>query len=135
MKRDVVRKTKIGTLLGCVLLATACATVEEPNTPEALVRRLATERLNALRAGDYAKALSYANPSYRLLNGVDQYRSRYGGAENWKGAEVDNVSCDPERCRVRLLITYRMAQLEVENTRPLDELWIAIDGQWYIFEG
>jgi hypothetical protein len=31
-------------------------------------------------------------------------------------------------------LTYVMLQMNIENTRPVEETWIAVDGQWWKFE-
>ena len=135
MKCDVVRKSKLAALFGCALLFAACdSSAPVDNSPEAQVTRRSTEMLDALLAADFDKALSYANSYYRMTTTPSQYRSRYGGVGSWTKAQVTSAVCEAERCRVRVLLTYRTLQ-NVETTRPLDEVWIALDGQWYLFEG
>lgn len=132
--RLCTRRVRVGAWVASVILSAGCGTVGLPSTPEELVASRATERLNAMLAGDFEKALGYTNSSFRQVTSADEYQLRYSGAANWTDAKVDRVVCEDERCEVRVLVSYRMVTPTVVNTRPLDQVWISVDGQWFMYE-
>ena len=126
------RLSTVGLVFAAVLVA-GCSS-EPPATPEERVATRAQERLAALMSGDFDKALEYTTPTFRQSSSAGAYRSRYGGVGNWTEAIVEQVACEPESCSVRLQVTYQMTRPKMENTRPLDEVWILAEGEWYIYE-
>lgn len=126
---------KGGALIACFILLAGCDTVDSEGTPEETVTERAAARLNALFTGDFETALAYTSPGYRQTSSVNQYRLKYAGVGNWTGVNVESVTCDAERCAVRALVSYRLPRPAITNTRPIDEVWIPVDGQWYIYEG
>jgi hypothetical protein len=123
-------------LLACVAL-TACTSVSV-STPQDQVRQRAGERWQALVAGEFSRAYTYATPSFRAAVGVDNYRNRFGSAVVWLGSEVVEVKC-PEvtKCVAHVRIDYRplMARKIVDKMAALtEETWLFEDGQWWIFQ-
>ncbi|WP_151702572.1 hypothetical protein [Nitrincola alkalilacustris] len=121
-----------------VLLAVAgCASISPAvvESPEEIVSKRAQERLDALIAGDLPKAWAFTTPAYRQrVTNPMHYSAVVGGSGGWINAKVDNVVCDTaESCNVRILITYKLLRPAIENTRSLDERWIKIEDQWWIF--
>lgn len=117
-------------ILGVFLLS-SCATV--PATPEDAVAIRAQQRLDALIAGDFAKAYSYATPAYRQSVALAAHKPRFAGANMWTKAVVGSVSCEVDVCDVSTLISYTLPQIKFKNTRPMKERWIRVDGQWWIY--
>lgn len=126
-------KVASGLVLALFLLA-GCSSIGTPKTAEELVAQRAQERLDAMMAGDFVEALEYTSRAYRQSATANQYRARYAGVGNWTKATVDRVACEEERCNVTISVTYRMVRPNIENTRPLNEVWISTGGDWYIYE-
>ncbi|MCK9246788.1 MAG: hypothetical protein M0P11_07530 [Anaerolineaceae bacterium] len=121
------------TVAATLLLAACAGTGLSGKTPEQIVEQRAQQRLDALMAWDLNKALEYTSPAYRSRVSKNQYGSRYLGVSNWTEAKVESVSCKEDRCDVKTMITYEMVRPKITNTRPRDEVWIKVDGQWYIY--
>lgn len=85
-------------------------------------------------AGDWDKVLTYTSPAYRQTTTAQRYAGGYAGIANWTAAKVDRVDCTELRCEVVYLVTYQMTRPNIENTRPLQDLWISANGDWYIYE-
>jgi len=115
-----------------VFLLTGC--VSGPAlTPEEQVRQRAQARIDFLLVGDWTKSMEYTTPAYRQVSTRGRYGARYAGAANWTSAEVGSVSCEEERCDVSIQISYQLPRPRITNERSLDEVWIKVDGQWYIY--
>lgn len=93
----------------------------------------AQERIDALLAGNLVSSMEYTTPAFRQRSTVNQYAGRFAGAANWTGAVVEQVTCEEDRCNVDVQVTYQIPRPRITNTRVLEEVWIRIDGQWYIY--
>lgn len=148
MKHDAVRKTSLAAVLVCLVLSTGCgdgsgqgaAAGSPEGAAEEIVSRRATQRLEAMLAGDWDTARGYMSPALRQLTDTRRYAETHARVSNWTDAKVNRVSCEELRCKVEFLITYLMVPFEgedsppLENTRPLEDLWILVDGEWYVYE-
>lgn len=121
-------------LVFALLVIAGCSSTGSSGTAENQVARRAQERLDAMMAGDFERALEYTTPAFRSGTTSNQYRNRYAGVGNWTNASVERVACEEERCNVTISVTYQMVRPNIENTRPLDEVWITVGGDWYIYE-
>lgn len=119
-------------LMTIVVAASACATFQ-PEPPEVQVQKRATKFVAALRAGERETAFSYATPAYQSSSSPARLAGRYAGVVNWTEAVVSDVACEAARCEVEILITYQMVRPRIENTRPLEQIWIDVDGEWYLY--
>jgi hypothetical protein len=115
-----------------ILLGAGCANLPAGD-PEEIVRRQATDFAAAVRAAEFEEAYDMTTPAYRSVTRPDRFASEYAGAPNWLNAEVSTVACGEQRCEVRLLITYRLMRPAIENTRPIDQVWVQSDGKWYLY--
>ncbi len=120
------------------VLASGCAGLGSSEPPELVVRKLATQRWQALLARDFDKAYSFAVPGYRKIKSLEHYKSnRQGAPVNWLSAEVLRVECEKERCKV-------VVQLESKPILPfvfrgnltsgIDEVWVYEDRRWWVLE-
>lgn len=112
-----------------------CATIS--STPEQVVQQRATEYWKARIAGDHAKAYALSTPSYRKLHTVEQFRMQFGGAASLKDAEPINVTCEPEKCTVRIKISAAPALVGMNLgtiATHLSETWLLEDGQWWRYQ-
>lgn len=117
------------TLTGCAALA--------PATPEQSVQKRSTDYWKARVAGEPSKAYALSTPSYRKVRTEAQYKMQYGGNVGTQSAEVVKVTCEAEKCTVRL-------KLEVKPPIPgvnigvvplyMDEVWLLEDGQWWHYQ-
>ena len=124
--------------LACVLsfAVVGCASLRP--APEETVRKLATQRWQALLAGKFDQAYEFATPAFRKLRTVDSYRTNRSAVPvKWVSAEVLRVDCEPQRCNVKIKLITRpimpgFNKLNLET--GLDEVWLLEDGQWWMFE-
>ena len=123
-------------LLVSVVLV-ACASVGG-KVQEDQVRQRATERWQALIAGEFTRAYGYITPSYRAVVSPDRYHSRFGDAGSWVGSEVVDVNCpETSKCLVRLRIDFKplLVRKNIDKmTTHIDETWLLEDGQWWLFQ-
>lgn len=125
------------TLSACLSLA-ACASAVTTPTPQDQVRQRATERWQALVAGEFSRAYSYNMPSYRAVVSPDAYRNRFGNAVVWVGSEIVDVNC-PEvtKCLARLRLEYKSLmnrKFAAKLSTYVDETWLFEEGQWWLFQ-
>lgn len=106
--------------------------------PEETVRKLATQRWQALLAGKYDQAYEFATPAFRKLRSVDFYRTNRSAVPvKWVSAEVLRVDCETTRCvvRVKLISQPRIPTFSKHKLETgLEEVWLLEDGQWSMFE-
>lgn len=119
------------------VLLNACAALTTLPAQDTVKQR-ATERWQALVAGDFDKAYSYNTPGFRALVSPAAYRGRTGSAVKWVGAEVTQVNCpEPAKCNVRIKLNYQPVfggKMTGSFSTHLDETWLQEDSQWWIFQ-
>lgn len=124
-------------LAGCAANPNTGGTpAEQAGQAEQIVAQRAQQRIDALMAGEVAESLEYTSPSYRQTSTQSQYAADYAGVANWTEAIVEKVTCEAERCDVRMAVSYRMNAPRahtIVSSRPVDEVWIRVDGQWYLY--
>lgn len=114
-----------------LVVVSGCASLQRP--PEEVVAERAQQRLDALVNHKPKIAYSYASPGYRASVPFEVHHPKIAGSNSWLGAKVKSVECEEDVCTVRTLITYRLHGGKIENTRPMKEKWIKVDGQWWIY--
>ena len=121
-------------VLSAAILA-GCATAVKPANPdEAAVKVRATARWDALAKRDFQAAYQFLPSSYRATNTADDYRSRFGSAVVWLGAEPVSADCGPQRCTVMMDVEARMVTRGVAGQdfkHGVEETWVKEDGQWW----
>lgn len=124
-----------------LLLATAlvgCAGLYSAAAPELQVRRLATQRWQALMSKDFDRAYEFAVPAYRQIRSAEYYRNkRLITPVKWLAAEVLRVDCEPAKCTVRIKLESKPMvppQFVGNLITAMDETWVFEDGQWWMFE-
>lgn len=103
--------------------------VEDQQGARQQVGERATQRWNALMAGDLAKAYEYMSPGTREVMSLDLYKKKIR-AGAWKKANVDTVSCEQDRCEVTMVIEYGYRDMKSIETR-LNEVWLQEGGKWW----
>ena len=134
--RGLRRAARWALLLATVTLV-ACATMDKAD-PQEQVRQRATQRWQALVAGEFSRAYNYNTPSFRAVVTPDGYRNRFGGAVNWKGAEVVRVTCpEADKCTARLRVDFKPVLSSPKSpavSTHMDETWLLENGQWWFFQ-
>ena len=126
--------TLVGGMIIVVSLA-GCASLDLFQTPEERVEQRAQARLDALLAGDIKKAFSFLAPAAREATTWQHWGSKYAGVSQWQAVSVNSIKCDVDRCDVNASVTYGMVRPRISNTRTRNEVWIAVNGQWYYYSG
>ena len=133
---SLTRRAALPLLAAGVLALAGCAALQ-PQTPEQIVEQRADARWSALVQRNFEKAWEYTQPSFRALVAQKDYHKRFGGAGQWKGAQIHEVKCEPERCTVRLRLTSVLNVPKFrgqELTGFIDEVWVREDGQWWYYQ-
>ena len=127
-----------GRYLAVVVLAVltaACSTLG-PNSPKEekvkVVSERAQARWKAIIGKDFAAAYEYLSPKSRATvtpAGFKAIASRLA----YKAAELKDVTCEAETCKVTFLITYD-TKLMKDVHSPLEESWVIDGGQaWMVW--
>ena len=135
--RPSPRRAALAALLATATLALAACAGLQPKTPEDVVRERSEARWDALIKRDFDKAWEYTQPAYRALVGQKDYYKRFGGAGQWKGVQIHEVTCEPERCTVRLRVAAKVQAPPFtgqELVTYLEEVWVRDEGQWWYFQ-
>lgn len=124
-------------ILGTALLLAACG---DTRSPEDIVTERAQARWDALIAQDPETAYQYRTPGYREKNSVMDHAVQYSRRQiTWTEAEVRDAECTEERCNLKIMIGYRADGAPgvlsgMKGRRPVDEVWVLIDNQWWYTE-
>lgn len=132
--------TKMRTILIALpaLLIAACA---PPPSDEEVVTQRAQERWNALVKNEFETSYEYHSPGYREENTTIEHIVGLSRRQIvWTAADVSEVDCDEARCVVTVQVAYRADGAPgvlsgLENDRPVREIWVRLDGQWWYSEG
>ena len=130
------RRLALATLGLISLAVVGCASLQP--APEETVRKLATQRWQALLAGKFDQAYEFATPAFRKLRTVDFYRTNRSAVPvKWVSAEVLRVDCQSTRCTVlvKLVSQPRIPTFSKHTLETgLEEVWLLEDGQWSMHE-
>jgi len=113
----------------------APAAATAPATPEArqaLVTQRATARWDLLIKGDFDGAYQYMSPGSRETTPLDRYKANIR-RDSFRSIKIENVACDGEACKVKLMLTYDHPKMKGIVT-PVNESWIVDGAQaWYVY--
>ncbi len=121
-------------LSALLVVLTACAPAP---TPEEIVAERAQARWNALVSIDFEGSYDFRTPGYRAETTRTEHVVGLSRRKiTWISADVLAVDCEPDRCEVEALVGYRAdgapgALSGLENERPVREIWVRIDDQWW----
>jgi hypothetical protein len=123
-------------VLGAIVASGCALTGANDLSPEAQVRQRSTGYWQAMVAGDYATAYGYLSPGFRARISQTSYALRFAERTRWEGAEIQNVECEPERCRVSLKARFTFKGNEVfpshSSSVDVKESWLEQDGEWWL---
>jgi hypothetical protein len=96
-----------------------------------------TERVNArwaaLIKGDLDAVYAYMSPASREVVTLAMFKARTRSG-SFRKAEIDSVECEPELCKVKLMVTFDHRLMQGIRT-PLGETWVLDEGQiWYVWQ-
>jgi hypothetical protein len=131
------RRTALASLVVAGALALAGCAALQPKTPEEIVTQRVEARWDALIKGDFPAAWAYTQPAYRAIVKQADYAKTFGAGGQWRGVQVHQVSCEAERCTVRIRLTTRVTLPPFrgqELTGALDETWVREDGNWWYYQ-
>ncbi len=131
------RRTALASLVVAGALALAGCAALQPKTPEEIVTQRVEARWDALIKGDFPAAWAYTQPAYRAIVKQADYAKTFGAGGQWRGVQVPQVSCEAERCTVRIRLTTRVTLPPFrgqELTGALDETWVREDGNWWYYQ-
>ena len=114
---------------------TACASLS-PQTTEMQVEKRATEYWKVRIEGRFNSAYELISPAYRSVRSPSDYKTRFGGG-SVKAAEVVRVTCEPQKCvvKVKLVAGVALPGLNLsELATHVDEVWLLEDGSWWRYE-
>lgn len=127
------RAVSSAVLLAAAMLVAACSALK-PMPPEQAVSQRALEYWAARKAGQVDKAYALSTPSYRKVRSEAQFRQKLGTAATFETAEVFRVTCESEKCNVRMKLGVKpnLPRLNIGIIDTyLDEIWLLEDGQWW----
>lgn len=131
------RRAALASLIGVAALTLAGCAALQPKTPEEIVTQRVEERWAALIKSDFETAWNYTQPAYRAIVKQTNYAKTFGSAGQWRGVQVHQVSCEAERCTVRIRLTTRVTVPPFRGhdlVGAMDETWVREDGQWWYYQ-
>jgi hypothetical protein len=150
--RDAARAGSVGTWVrraaagAALLLLAACATAPGPgsagaagltkDSPVEVKRAALTKRVEAKWAAlikeDRDTAYLFLSPAAREVTTLETFKAGHGGT-GFRKIEIKSIECEPETCRVQLMLTYDHQRMTGIVT-PLSETWVLDNGQfWYVW--
>jgi len=128
-----------------VIAASGCGTfgggLSQDSPPEvkaAAVKERSGARWAALIKGDKDAAYAYLSPGTREVVSLEQYKGRVRTG-SFQSVQIDNVHCDVETCKVKLMLTYDYVPARGYTTAKgittyLEETWVLDKGQaWFVW--
>ena len=117
------------------VVTAACATLS-PTSPTEEKVKVVTERAaarwKAVIARDFEAAYQFMSPASRATVTPAGFRT-IASRLNYRAAEVKEVTCEAQACKVKLQITYDAAMMQGVRTL-LEESWVIDKGQaWYVW--
>ena len=128
----------IGLLAGCAGVGGLSADAPADVKRDAVAAR-AKARWDRLIDRDLPGAYEYLSPASRATMPLDLYKAKHK-VGMYRSVKVDAVSCEAEKCMVKLSLTYDLRTKGTKNpvtlTTPLTEEWIISQGQaWFVDRG
>lgn len=135
--RKTTTLPRLAVALATGLLLAGCGTLAGGGSKEEIVRKRATQRVEAYVKGDYEGSYALTTPSYRKLRDAAAYRRSFGAGAAWQKAEVASVVCEEQRCKVGLKVSVKPLIQGMFNdtiTVQFEETWLLEDGNWWLHQ-
>lgn len=117
------------------VLTAACATLGPSSSNEEKVKVVserAQARWKAIIGKDFAAAYEYLSPKSRATVTPAGFKAVVSRLD-YRNAELKEVTCDAEVCKVKLAIAYDTKLMKGVHS-PLEESWVIENGQaWYVW--
>lgn len=119
----------------CLLMLAACAAASVAQ--DEVIKQRAQARWDALLAGDYPVAYSYASPGYRSSASVTDFEiSMRARRVKYVSAEYNGHHCEDALCAVKVRVGYEVVRPVTgldkwKGTSLVEERWIYSDGNWW----
>ena len=126
---DVMRRLCRWSLIATGVALVGCATLSADSPPEAkqkVVAERAQARWDLLIKGDVDGAYQYLSTGSRAAVSAAVYKAKIKPGL-WRSAKVDQVECEAEVCKVKMLVTYDFGRMKGIET-PIPETWIIENG-------
>lgn len=123
-----------------VLALAACATTGTDSVPTQSVEERAQQRWAHLVERDFEAAWALHTPGFRqTTNAADFSRDMARRPIRWLSATVQSADCEADRCEVVVAVTYQAiaapsGQRRLRLTRPVEETWVRLDGEWWFVQ-
>jgi hypothetical protein len=122
-------------VLGMAAALAGCATIGPSSSAEQkqkVVAERAQGRWDALIKGDLPSAYQFLSTGSKAATPLDLYKAKIKPGL-WRQAQVKNVDCEAQTCKVTMLVTYDAKKMKGIQT-PVDETWIIENGSaWYVY--
>jgi hypothetical protein len=128
----------VALMAGCAALGGGLTKDTAPEVKAAAVKERSNARWVALIKGDKDAAYTYLSPGTRKLISLEQYRGRVQ-AIGYRNVEIQKVDCEPEVCKVGLMLTYDYTPAKGTTsakgvTTYAEETWVLENGQaWLVW--
>ena len=136
VKGRAVAATWIVLCIGLLLMA-GCASTSSLGARDKQIQERAQARWDALLAGDYATAYSYASPGYRSATSAVDFEIAFRLRRvQYTSADYKEHSCEEAVCKVRMEIGHKVIRPvaglpEWKSAGVIEERWIKTDGEWW----
>jgi len=123
---------------GCGTFGGGLSQDTPPEVKAAAVKERSSARWAALIKGDKDAAYAYLSPGTREVISLEQYKGRVQ-TTGFRSVQIDNVDCDVETCKVKLMLTYdylppRGTTRATGITTYVEETWVLDKGQaWFVW--
>lgn len=136
MKPNFTHLATVAVLAGVLLLA-ACQPGEDASSQPQTVEERAQARWDLLVERDFAGAFEYYTPGFRETSSAEGFATLLSQRPvRWTSASVVASSCDGDRCRVLVDVSYKVPSApnglsSVSPTSEVTETWIRTRGEWW----
>lgn len=132
----VVGLIAIGTFHGQRADNPVTASADQQQNDKEIVRQRALNRWNSIIEGDYDAAYMYETPSYRAVNDLKTFMTRFAGQVARNKVEVisvEYVDGQPELLEVTIKMDFQTLVFGrvLESVNYDKESWTKLDGKWW----
>ncbi len=107
---------------------------ETAEQAEAILRTRAKQRWDAIIRNDFAAAYAFETPSYRAVNDLTTFMTRFAGQVSRENVNIARVEFeDPSLAKVTIELEFKAAVFGtiIDSVSYDVETWARIDGQWW----